>query len=241
VSILGYVGTLAVAYVAGLGSAVVKHRYDREADVRKHGLEAVEDVAVRCDDWFEAVRAAIGARRDDFTGLGGSDDAFDNAELALAGARRGVNRVHALLPKNSKAALHAYGMMAALSASLDALREWPPEPDEVDDPSELAEEWSGDEEDYHPVYTPFFEELDEAAMWHRLGLQSFGHFIQVVPDELRTGPVHRAARVARGAPGSGWRRIRRAVRRPLAARRSRRELARIAARAPAATEREVDR
>ena len=158
-----------------------------------------------------------------------SDAAFEAAEDAIAGARRDVNRMHALLPRNSRVALHAAGMVVCLSTALDALRDWPPEPDEVDDEDEYEADWSGDPRDYHPIMTPISEEIDEARMWRRFGLDEFGRFIRVAPTELRGGIWPTVVRVLH-LPARGSRRVRAVVRRRQNERRHREQPKALAAR-----------
>lgn len=228
-----------VTVITGLGSGLigtlVRVRHERGADLRRRSLEVVEEVASRCDDWFQAVQAAIDARWEGLQETDESDAAFKVAEEAVAGARRDVNRMHALLPRKSRTALHAYGMTACMEAALDPLRDWPPE-DEVEDPAELDADWSGDERDYHPIFTPMTEALDEAKMWRTFGLQEFGRFIEVAPAELRGGFVPAVARLLR-LPAKGSRKLRRAMRRRQDERRHRQQLKDFAAR-KAALERE---
>jgi hypothetical protein len=190
-----------VTVVTGVGSGLigtlVKVRHERGADLRRRSLEVVEEVAARCDDWFQAVQTAIDARWEGMQETDESDAAFKAAEEAIAQARRDVNRMHAVLPRKSRTALHARGMLGCLSEALEPLRDWPPDPDEVEDAAELDADWSGDEDDdYHPVFTPMSEEIDEARMWRSFGLQEFGRFIEVAPTELRGGFWPAVARCA---------------------------------------------
>jgi hypothetical protein len=221
--------TVATGIGSGLFGTLITVRHERGRDLRRRSLEVVEEIAGQCDDWFQIMQTAINARWEDVYETDRSNAAFKAAEEAVAGARRDLNRMHALLPPKSHTSLHAYGMVGALEEALEALREWPPEADEVDDEEEYDADWSGDEMDYHPVFTPMTEAIDEATMWRTLGLQQFGDFIDIAPVELRGGFWPAAAR-ALGLPAKGSRKILRAVRRRQGERRHRRLLKELAAR-----------
>ena len=74
---------IVVTIVTGLGSGLigtlVRVRHERGADLRRRSLEVVEEVAGRCDDWFQAVQVAIDVRQDGVLGPHDPDHATHRA------------------------------------------------------------------------------------------------------------------------------------------------------------------
>jgi hypothetical protein len=194
--------TVVAALTSGLLGTLARIRHDRGAERRQRAIDAIEVFGGSATLWFDAVQRAIDDRHQAGFAFDPPQEAMQAAEAAVQDARSKANRLQVLVPWQSEIGVAASEVVVGLQASIDELREWPPQIEDDDAPADEAQALEDDEQDGDDEYDAWGQLIEatiaESMLWHEAGIAAFRKFTRLAAEDLNRPPLWALPR--------GWRR-----------------------------------